>query len=368
MKSKPFSIRVALFIISLCFFNVTIKAQNSSAKVVHDDPSLGLTVKLTPFYFDFNAAKPSAQTTSMGIGGDIGLDIKKNFRVTAKYLHASILDNMGSQVDGSLLSSDVLGGSLQKEDFVRFRTMELGGYFFIINKIKKENIQVIKSSISTYGPSYGKTTSVTTETEYYNQDALTRRSFAARGGLYSYKHNISILEHGNVFIEPARTANGVIASDGTALGYIAPTGSGLNVNAYPVLSVNGVYAGLAFVKMRNIKVLYNNDYHRYNKTLTEFYFDIFMGSPKISDVEIAGTVYTLQGGLAQGFETKSSGWRMGIRNYGGHRGLGFNYFAEMGSRPGLSEGNFFMTMGFGFSISSYIKALAPNFEASKKAD
>ncbi|HNF70975.1 MAG TPA: hypothetical protein PLP34_01085, partial [Chitinophagaceae bacterium] len=189
-----------------------------------------------------------------------------------------------------------------------YQAFELGGMFHVKDRVVTRNRKVVLSSS-------GGRRSGTTVTKYIRVPAEVRSITAIRGGLYHNAFAITDQDHGSLQNGiPGVGDGGVIASDGTRFGAAVNDYQSIfyNTKAVTNMNINGVYLGLAKAEYYNVSIDPSGYGEKSSRTYFRLYADVILAAPIIQDFKgIDGKTYKVQGGGAQGFETRPLGARIG---------------------------------------------------------
>lgn len=191
--------------------------------------------------------------------------------------------------------------------------------------------------------------------------ADVRSILGVRGGLYYNSFAITDYDHGTAGGGLGIGDGGVIADDGTRFGssvdnYQSPF---YNTKAVSNMTMFGFYAGICKAQYFNVSVNASGYGNKANRSYIKYFADIILAPPVIQDFKTATKSYKVQGGNAQGFETRPFGARVGVDVVKFGKAIAMNFRTEFGMKPGFQSSKYYLATGFGISYRGKIKLFSP---------
>lgn len=315
----PAGLRTGLFSAILLFVHGIVVGQSVSYSVLENDPDArAVFISINPF---------NAQYYSPDI--NIGVDLSAMVRIGDRL-------QAGADLRKAYLDSKTTG------DFVptglsKASQFSAGVSFLLASSLKERSNKVVLSS--------GSAGRNRTSTTYIEVDALTRRSWAVRGGIQRFHNNMQI---GNDITEEF-TEHDIRAMDKEGhVFYLRDTILFEPINY--ITNSMGVYAGISLQTFRHLVI--DSDYGRKsNRKMDDFYLDLLY---------CPGVTYELRPNDRQDMyndldidisENKSRhlGWRFGWNLMTNHS-AGISWRTEIGQQPGRPDKSFFFSLAFGINF------------------
>lgn len=297
--------------------NLSTSAKTLTYEELYDNPFdiNKLFIHLQPLYGEFSSLNVTA-----GISFEAQYYIKNilDFRGSARIPYAKRTDLVrNSAIENSTVENEIKGYSYY----------ELSGTYHIMDKEFDTETKFILYSKRYKGDKWAATVPLHTIIP-----SKVRRIYGARLGGYFHKTGVyfnDVMDHQNVWISD---------SEGNPINN--------DESIYGNLSVNGIFIGGSFTMIKNVAVQPDKIYGTLVSDLIfTTYFDImYAASVNLSDIYNDGLIYS-----SDPIQKSSLGFRIGMDGKF-NRKFGWGYGAELGSRPGLKKGGFFLLAKISFPI------------------
>ncbi len=297
--------------------NLNPKAKTLTYEEIYDNPYdiNKLFILLQPIYGEF-----SALNTTAGLGFEMQYYLKNilDFRGSARIPYAKGTDLVRKSAgENSTVDNEVKG----------YASYEISATYHIVDKEVDTETKFILYSKRYKGNKWAATVPLHTIIP-----TKVRRIYGVRGGGFFHKTGVyynDVMNHQNVWITNR---------EGTPID--------ADASIYGNLGVNGFFIGGSYAMIKNVAVQPDKIYGTLVSDLIfTTYLDLmYAPSINLSDIYDDGIIY-----YSDAIQKRGFGFRAGMDGKF-NRKFGWGYGVEIGSRPGLKKGGFYILAKMSFPI------------------